>query len=512
MAFNDQINIIYGEGGLNTPLPGEDYISGMVFYSTTVPTGLSYSMSKQIYSVKDAENLGIVGDYSDETAAISNLTVTATGSAGALINIKVVEPDINNTYTTTQLCNYTVTSTDSTNSTLSTSLKNAINANFATTGYRAVTTGATLSITAKKGLGTIINGTTPTVTITGGSAITAAAFSGGVNSKRKEEHYQISEFFRLNPSGILWIQFVDSLATFDGIKKLQIDADFKLRQAGVYNMGATTSATITANIQAIQSVADFLTTNKAPLSVLYAPNLYSWSDLSTLDDLRLLGCRQVSGLAGSDGGAVGAHLAKMYGKSIPSLGATLGILSSSNVADDIGAVRDYNLSDGTELEIVAFSNGQLYSKVYNDSYNLLGQIDAKGWIFNMKRASQTGTWVNDSPTATSITSDYAWIERNRVVDKAARIVNTSLTPLINTKVATDPKTGFLLRTTISSFLNEINVNLREMVKNEELIGFETYIDPNQNVVSTGNLNVSVQLVPYGIARKITVTLGYSITV
>ena len=57
--MND-VSFIKGKGGLGRPILGEDHISGMVFYSGTLPAGFSTSdRIKQIFSVEQAEQLGI---------------------------------------------------------------------------------------------------------------------------------------------------------------------------------------------------------------------------------------------------------------------------------------------------------------------------------------------------------------------------------------------------------------------------------------------------------------------
>jgi len=56
MALND-IVITRGSGGLSRTLPGEDHISGFVFYNTTLATGST--LQHTFYSIVDAESSGI---------------------------------------------------------------------------------------------------------------------------------------------------------------------------------------------------------------------------------------------------------------------------------------------------------------------------------------------------------------------------------------------------------------------------------------------------------------------
>lgn len=513
MSFNNNINITYAQGNLGTPLPGEDYISGILFKAATVPTGFSYSIPKLLFSVTDAVNAGIVGDYSDETRATSKITVSATGSYGDTVTITVVEPDINSTYTTTTIGTYTMGSStlaDTTLNNAATNIANLINSKYSTTGYSAGTpTGGSFSMSAKSGLGTIINSTTPTITNVGGVSVAAAAFSGGVNSIRKEENYQISEFFRQNPNGYLWVNYESTLGSFTGIQTLQTAASNKIRQIGVYNSAATTSGNITADLDAIQAVCNTLFSAYAPLSVVYSPNLYSYgSDLSSLPNIRTRSDRSVSCLIGQDGGALGAHLSKYYAKSITGLGTTLGLLSAANVADDIAWVAKYNVSNGTELETLALGNNALYNTLFNTSFGILSLLDSYGYMFFMKRANLSGSWINDSHCAIAVSSDYAYIERNRAIDKASRLAYASWAPLVNSKLKLNAN-GTLPKTTISTFTNAIGPNMRAMVSNEEISAYSVTIDPTQNVLSTSTVYIVLNIVPIGIARTISVKLSFS---
>ena len=95
MAFLQNITYNLSQKNIGSPQLGLDYVSGFVFTAATVPTGFSYSQAKQIFSVSDAEALGILGDYSDETKATATLTVTGTVSSGTIVTVTLAEPNIN---------------------------------------------------------------------------------------------------------------------------------------------------------------------------------------------------------------------------------------------------------------------------------------------------------------------------------------------------------------------------------------------------------------------------------
>ena len=48
-----------------------------------------------------------------------------------------------------------------------------------------------------------------------------------------------------------------------------------------------------------------------------------------------------------------------------------------------------------------------------------------------------------------------------------------------------------------------------MVRDGELSAFDVLIDPNQPVLSTGKLIITIKLVPIGIANDITIYVGFT---
>lgn len=514
MAFSNNIQIQLGNGGTNQPQPGFDYISGMIFKTSNPPSGFTYSVAQEIFSVAQAESMGIFGNYTDETRATSKITISATGVSGDTINVKVIEPSINGTFNTVNIGTFTLNSSDTSNNQTATDLSAYINTQYALTGYQAGTPiGGSFSMSARSGLGTIINGTTPVITVAsvGTLAASAGAFSGGINSIRAGEHYQISEFFRQSPNGILWVDFETSFGTYQCIQTIQNQASNSIRQIGIFDSGATVSAGILSDIGAINSQCVTLFNNYAPVSVIYAPNIYSTA-LTSLPNLRTLTDQYVSCIIGQDGGNLGAWLSLYYGSSVPCWGSVLGLCSAANVGYDIGWVQQFNISNGSEMAIPALSNNMsgnsLYANLFASQFGLLNQLDAYGYIFAMNRPNLTGTWVNDSHVANLPTSDYNYIERVRVICKAARIAYTALSPYINgpLNINTD---GTLNSLTIAQLIGSLNPSLNQMVIDGNISQFKVIINPRQNVVSTSTVQVQIKIIPLGVARTIDVLLSYT---
>lgn len=511
MPVND-IKFKKGQGGLGRPLPGEDYISGLVFYTDSLPSGFtSTSREAQVFQIEDAEALGITDTYSDETKATASYLVTGVGSNGDTLELKVVEYE-----KTVSLYTYEKVSGDTTAANIATAIAAGINASTYIHGYTASVSTATVTITARPGLGVFLNSGSPLVaSVTGTIAGTVTQFTGGVASKLANFHYHISEFFRImntvGGQGNLYIGLYavpSGSPTFTEVQTLQNFALGKIRQFGVYGDFATYSS---SHIQALQSIASTVGTNHKPCSILYGGDISGTTNLSSLTNLSGLNSEKVSLVIGQDGEALGARLFRIYGKSITTLGALLGAVAASKVSENIAWTGKFNISDGTELETPAFANGTLYKSI---SSGLETQLFNYRYIFIKNFVGFEGTYFNDSFTCTAATSDYGFIENNRTIDKMIRNIRIKLLPDLNSPLELNSN-GTLADSTIEHFRGLCAQVIEQMQRDTELSGQDAnaedfvFIDPNQNVLSTSTLEITVSGIPFGVARNIIVTVGYT---
>lgn len=506
MALNDII-FIKGQGGLGRPLEGEDYISGMLLYGS-LPSGFTSSdRIKSVGSISEAEALGISNDYSDGTAATGSYLVSNKGADEDTINISVDAINEVGIATTYNLGTYTKVTADSTTALVATAIGAVINAGTINHGFSASVATSTVTITAPKRFGTYLNTGTPiVVTIVGAIAGTITQFASGTVSTKAVWHYHISEFFRVQPKGQLYIGVygVPSTYTFSEIQLMQDYAQGKIRQLAVFKNAVYASA----NLTAIQLVCNTLAGLHKPLSVLYAGDIKAVTDLTTLTDLATLTASNVSAVIGQDAAGQGNYLYITQGKSITCLGATLGAVAFSKVSEDIAWISKYNMSSGAELDSIAFANGTLISAC---SQSLLNTLDNYRYIFLIKYVGIAGSYFNDSHCAIALTSDYAYIENNRTIDKAIRGIYSSMLPNLNSPLVLNAD-GTLTDTTVAYFTSQAEVNLFEMVRQVELSAFSVIINPAQNVLSTSTLVITVKLVPIGVARQITVNIGFTLSI
>lgn len=502
MALNN-ITFVKGQGGLGRPLPGQDFISSLLFYTATLPSGFTAAARlKAIYSVTDAEALGISAAYPDETRATGVYTISAAGATGDSITLNFAEPT-----KTVTLGTYTKLSTDTTVTLVAAGLVAAINAGTFDHGYSALNAAGVITVTVRKGLGVYPNTGTPLTAVIAGTIAGSVTtpFSGGVASLQAIWHYHIAEFFRQQPQGKLWLGFyaIPGAYAFSEIETIQRATNGEVRQMGVY---VSETAYAAAQTTAIQAICNVLDAAKMPLSVIYGGNISAVTDLSTLTDLATLTNNKVSVVISQDGGGLGYNLYKAYGKSITTLGATLGAVALANVQEDIAWVGKFNLSNGNELEVVGFANGTLLSdSTVTDG--LLNSLDVKRYIFLRKFPNLAGSYFNDSHTAITQSSDYAYIENNRVIDKAIRGVDKSLLPSLNSPLLLNVD-GTLANSTVAFLEGQAVVITDEMVRNGEASAIGVTIDPNQNVATTSTIRVTINIVPVGVAREIIVNIGF----
>lgn len=322
-------------------------------------------------------------------------------------------------------------------------------------------------------------------------------------------HYHISEYFRIQPEGELWIGIFavpGGAYDFTEITTMINISGGEIRQLGVCANALTYAATQCATIQAI---VDLLDAEGKNFSVLYMANIAATADITTLADTRAQDSQKVTVVIAEDGGGRGATMAGTSSTSISAIGAALGATSRAKVSESIGNPANFNMSNGVELETPAYANGQLVSAL---STSAQGALKDKGYLILRKYLPKlAGTYFERCPTATLVTSDFAWMEYNRVIDKAIRLVDSVLTPNLNGTLLLNDD-GTLQDDTIGYFEDLCKGQLNAMENDGEISASQVLIDPEQDVLSTSNLTVTIKVLPLGVAEFITVNIGFTTSI
>lgn len=314
-------------------------------------------------------------------------------------------------------------------------------------------------------------------------------------------HYQLEEVFRINPSITLYVGLFSKpeSMTFQELKTVQNYAEGAIRQMAIWNGDTAPTAD---NIVKLESVADSLDTENAPLSTLYAPLVSNYKNLPS--NLATNNPR-VSVVIAQAGSGTGAELYKSKDNktkaTVSAIGVALGTLSKAAVHQCIAWVKNFpsgismpSLGDGTLVRTI--DKGELE------------KLDANRYLFLNNVVGVAGSYWNDSHTMDSPTSDYAAIESVRTMDKAVRGIRTYLTPELGGNVYIDPDTGKLQSYTVSHLETTANIPLEEMEKAGELSGYKAEIDAEQDVLSTSTIEVTIKNVPVGVVRKFKVKIGF----
>lgn len=331
--------------------------------------------------------------------------------------------------------------------------------------------------------------------------------------------YHVSEFFRMSPTGKLWLAIkVNDEITGDDIKTLQYQAIGEIRQVSVL----TTTTDLATTVSKYQKAATELETEHQPLSIVIVPNKAEFCPAATstvpnpLPEIEYLqtenykdeGCCNVSILVSGDRDP--KLLKRISDDTIPDAyfadfgcaGTILGTISAAKVNECIAWVGKFPL----KLKQPGFITGELLKDV---SLSKQDDINKNRYIFVRHHAGKAGNWFNDSFTLDLETSDYTYIENVRTMDKATRGVRANLLDYLNSPLKVDAKSGKIDTATVAVLENVAGKALEDMEKAGELSGYKVVIDPDQDVIATSTVVVSIVNVPMGVMRDVEINIGYS---
>lgn len=334
-------------------------------------------------------------------------------------------------------------------------------------------------------------------------------------------HHHVSEFFRMNPGGVLWLRVASQATTMTALadeanthaKQLLQDALGKVRILGISinpASGYTPTLTTGLNADVIGAIpkAQALATGEfdahRPVQVILEGRNFNGTAASALD-LRAQNAQEVSICIAQD--PVVAALDALHA-GYAAIGTILGTVSFAKVNENISWVQKFNAQDAINNKFV---NPYLSSNLAVSSYTnaSLDTLDTKGYIFLRTITGIAGAYFNDSHTCTLITSDYAYIEMNRTIHKAAILIRTALLPQLGGPVSVDSSTGKLANS-FCKYMEKLGRQALDiMLQNQEIIDRSVYVDPNQNVQTTSKIIAKHKIVPYGTSRSIEGQVGFT---
>ena len=318
-------------------------------------------------------------------------------------------------------------------------------------------------------------------------------------------HYHLSEVYRLNPGISLYVGLfakpTGSNYTFSEIKTMQNYAGGALRQVAVWCGHKELAA---GDLTALQGIATYLQEYDRPLSIGYAPKVTAVTSMTAT--LAGAGKCNVSVIIGQAGKGVGADLyadAANTGKSsVSGVGVWLGITSKAAVHQSIASIENFP----TGVDLPAFGDGTLLRDL---DTAIIESLDTSRFLFFVTYDGFADSYFNDSHTMDDATSDYAMIENVRTMDKAVRGIRKALLPKLGGTLYVDAETGQLASYEVEYLTTIANKPLEDMQKAGELSGLKVEIDPNQDVLSTSELEFVITQVGVGVLRRIKCKIGFA---
>lgn len=309
---------------------------------------------------------------------------------------------------------------------------------------------------------------------------------------------QIVEFFRLAPSGTLYLLSTDDPQ--DIIEFLTANPEIKGYVTDwIEDDGAFASGDVTAHQTIIDGFAE--DNRLVDFAVVCVTGELPAVDLFDLDAPNVsvsLACEKADGLA--------------------SMGAVAGMLAIRKISENLGSVdvenkplakrgnKDYSLTDSRlgRWENAFLPDGRAIETLTKPE---LKAIIDNGYIVAASYEGYPGYFFENSYTAVERSSDFAYIENNRVWNKAARIIRATLLPRVKSKVKKDPNTGFIASTTASYWQTLLEKAVGQMLIDDDISGYEIYIDHKQVVNDTNPVKVKALIVADGIVHEFEVAVG-----
>lgn len=194
---------------------------------------------------------------------------------------------------------------------------------------------------------------------------------------------------------------------------------------------------------------------------------------------------------------------KTWAEKYASIGFIVGWISNSQVQRNAGRVR----RGATPILNPGYSDGTAFSTQSETSRNA---IDGKGYMFFWKHFGKTGFYVNDFYAAVPLTDDFAYGERGRVIDKAARLAYLTYLEEVNEDFEVDDEgkmSAGVIKNLQQGIEADISANMIETPDVKEISSVEALIDPSQNVLATDTIEIELFIIPKGKSKVIIVKLG-----
>jgi hypothetical protein len=237
-----------------------------------------------------------------------------------------------------------------------------------------------------------------------------------------------------------------------------------------------------------QALAKLYADNYKPLKVIIDGKDFSGT-VADLKDYKTTSLNRVAVLLAGTGGKNA------------SVGLLVGRMAANPVQRSLARVKDGDLL----ITTAKFTNDAAIETLES----AWDAIHNKGYIFLRTIAGKSGYFFTDDPTLTADADDLNSLKRVAVIDKATLIALGVFTENINDEIelnADGTISAAITGNWKADIENAVNLN---MTVNGEISGCKATIDPNQDILSTNTIAMSLDILPVGYAKYITIDLGFT---
>jgi Protein of unknown function (DUF2586) len=191
------------------------------------------------------------------------------------------------------------------------------------------------------------------------------------------------------------------------------------------------------------------------------------------------------------------------------IGLVLGKIGANTVGTHIGRVKDGKLP---VEKMYLTPNLLIENEVVNNAV-----ISDKGYITFRAFVGKAGYFITDDKLATGVTDDFKFITRRRTIDKAYRLAYQRIVEEVNETVPINADgtiqaawakalQGNIESHVAINMIGDVSVDTTD--PNDK--GVKCFINVNQNIVTTEQLNIVLKVRPFGYSKYINVSLGFMI--
>ncbi|GAA4465217.1 hypothetical protein GCM10023093_16990 [Nemorincola caseinilytica] len=181
------------------------------------------------------------------------------------------------------------------------------------------------------------------------------------------------------------------------------------------------------------------------------------------------------------------------------LGMALGLAASLPVQRKLSRVQNGRLPT-----VSAYVGQYAVGAVGSDE----GVIAGRGYITFRRYPNVTGFFFSSDTMCTAPSDDYQFLSRGRIIDKAHVLAYATFVQEVDDEVLIN--TDGTLNSGYCKGLSQQmeNVINNTMTVNNEISSVTCFIDPEQNILATSRLEVSLSIIPVGYSSNITISLGF----